>query len=971
MKVISKNGKLIATITAISILQDSLLYFTVYFATTTLLSLLNFKFINIVDSFEHIKKDVETIIGFEFLYLPPFLAISLFSLVTIILVSVVAYSIRNLSFTNFLSRIPKLDLIPSVTSFHLKLFAAFQIILFLNLWIVLSITGIGQPLDLIPIITLGFFALNFFMCIAFVFEIALLSLIKKSCYELQAFGKAEVLVKGKRLLGLIVGTIVMVIIRMTFEVRLNQETISPEIVCVSFRMVSQFLVKMFYLLSFAVFCFRCKKTHGEVVESQESLEDSETQGQFLTSAMKGYEILGFLGILRECIKVISKNGKLIATITTISILLNSLLLFTKSSSTRPAISDLLTQETLLSLSNSNFTNIVDSFKHIQKDVQIIIGFEFLYLLPSLAISLFSMVTMILASVIAYSDKNLSFRDFVSRIPKLCFRTLVTLFHLKLLATGYFGLFLILLISLMILCISHLLVLIPIIITLGFFAWIFYMYLAVVWKMALVISVIEKSCYGIQAFGKAEGLVKGKRLHGFTLSLLCAVILVIISQSFKVRPNQQSVSTQIICGFVTTAFNSLVAMVYLLSYTVLYFQCKETHGEEVELQERIEYSKIPEKEAAQVQVYKATYNQNLSAIFVWIVLRSAMEGYEILGFLGILRECIKVISKNGKLIATITTISIVLNSLILFMKSSTKPAISNLLTQVTLLSLSNPNITNMVDSFEHIKKDVQNIIGFEFVNLLPSLAFHLVSLVTMILASAIAYTNTNLSVEDFESRIPKLCFRTLVTSFHLILFRTGYICLFSALLISLMIVTMDHLLVLIPVVIASGLFAFIFWMYFAFIWDITLVISVIEKSCCGLQALGKAGGLVKGNRLHGLALNFSYTMATVIISLSFRGNPNQVWAQIICGFFAMVFNCMVRMAYFMSCTVLYFQCKKTHGEEIELQEEGLEYSSRIRNDGGGVNWKRVLVSLLTLFFPIVIVQLLMGIRQMLILQSKEL
>ncbi|KAI8570161.1 hypothetical protein RHMOL_Rhmol01G0011800 [Rhododendron molle] len=272
MKVISKNGKLIATITAISILHDSLLYFTEYFSTPTLLFLLNFKFINIVESFEHIKKDVEIVIGFEFPYLPPSLAISLFSLVTIILlVSVVAYSVRNLSFADFLSRIPKLGLITSVTSFHLKLFSAYQIILFLMSWgIALSIIGIGQPLDLIPIIILEFFALNFFVCVAFVFEIALLSVIKKSCYELQAFGKAEVPVKGKRLHGLMVGTIVMVIIRMTLEVRPNQKTISPEIVCVFFRMVSQFLLKMVYLLSFAVFCFRCKISHGEEVELQEN-----------------------------------------------------------------------------------------------------------------------------------------------------------------------------------------------------------------------------------------------------------------------------------------------------------------------------------------------------------------------------------------------------------------------------------------------------------------------------------------------------------------------------------------------------------------------------------------------------------------------------------------------------------------------------------------------------------------------------
>ncbi|XP_058202808.1 uncharacterized protein LOC131317259 [Rhododendron vialii] len=315
--------------------------------------------------------------------------------------------------------------------------------------------------------------------------------------------------------------------------------------------------------------------------------------------MKGYEILGFLGILRECIKVISKNGKLIAIITTISILLNSLLLVTMSSSTQPAISDLFTQETLRPLLNPNTTYI--TFERIKKDVQIIIGFEFLYFLPSLAISLFSFVTMVLASVVAYSDRNLSFADFLWRIPKLCLRNLVTSFHCTLLGTGYFGLFLILLISLVILCFDHPLVGIPIVITLGFLALIFFTYLAVVWDMASVISVIEKSCYGIQAFGKAEGLVKGNRLHGFTLSLLCTIVMVIISNIFKVRPNQQSVSMQIICGFFATAFNCLVEMVYVLSYTVLYFQCKELHGEEVELEESFEYSKIPDKEAAQGQV----------------------------------------------------------------------------------------------------------------------------------------------------------------------------------------------------------------------------------------------------------------------------------------------------------------------------------------------------------------------------------
>ncbi|KAF7153633.1 hypothetical protein RHSIM_Rhsim01G0010300 [Rhododendron simsii] len=584
--------------------------------------------------------------------------------------------------------------------------------------------------------------------------------------------------------------------------------------------------------------------------------------------MKGYEILGFLGILRECIKVISKNGKLIATITTISILLKSLLLVTMSSSTMPTISYLFTQETLRYLSNPNTTII--TFKCILKDVQIIIGFEFLYLLPSLAISLFSFVTMVLASVVAYSDRNLSFADFLRRIPKLCFRTLVTSFHLTLLGTGYFGLFLILLISLVILCIDHPLVGIPIVITLGFLAFIFYMYLAVVWNMASVISVIEKSCYGIQAFGKAEGLVKGKRLHGFTLSLLYTIVMVIISNSLK---------------------------------------CKELHGEEVELEGSLEYSKIPEIEAAQGQF-----------------LRSAMKGYEILGFLGILRECMKVISKNGKLIATITTITIFLNSLLFFTEFySSKPRISNLLTEETLLSLLNSNFTDIVDSFKHIKKDVQIAIGFEFLYFLLCEAVNLFSLVIVILGSAVAYSNRNMSFGDFLSRIPKSCLRTLVTMFHFRLYTAGNIGLLWVLRLSVTILRINHLLVLITMIIFI-IFSCIFYTYVAVIWEMALVISVIEKSCYGLGAFGKAEGLVKGKRLHGFTLSLLLIIVLEIFNMSFKVRQSQqsVSTQIIRGFFATAFVCLVATVYVMSYTVLYFQCKELHGEDVEL-EESLEYS----------------------------------------------
>jgi hypothetical protein len=293
-------------------------------------------------------------------------------------------------------------------------------------------------------------------------------------------------------------------------------------------------------------------------------------------------------------KAISKNGKLIATITTISILLKCLLLFADSFSTKPVISDFHLREYYLNLPNNPPSNYVDAIQKMEKDVQIIVGFQLLYLLPSIAVSLFSTVTMILASVVAYSDKNLSFRDFLSRIPKLCLRTLVTSFYLLLLTLGYMVVFLAFLISVMILNMDHLLVLKPIAITLGIFALIFLMYLTVAWDMALVISVIDKSYYGLEALGQAGRLVKGRRVHGFALSLLYTVLMVII---IWVSPNPKSVSMMIICGSFAIVLNCLVTMVYFMSYTVLYFQCKKTHDEEIDLDGRnmLEYGKILQQE----------------------------------------------------------------------------------------------------------------------------------------------------------------------------------------------------------------------------------------------------------------------------------------------------------------------------------------------------------------------------------------
>ncbi|KAL7228036.1 hypothetical protein ACSBR1_022832 [Camellia fascicularis] len=303
-----------------------------------------------------------------------------------------------------------------------------------------------------------------------------------------------------------------------------------------------------------------------------------------------YEFSSFVVILRESIKVLAKNGQFMATITTVSILLNSLLLFINIFSTKPVIHDLLSKETLLLLAGPGSPGFADLLLGVKIDVRTIIGIESATLLASLIISLFSMVSTILVSAIAYQDKALSFNDFLSRLTRSCVRPFITSFHITIYLLGYYFFVLVLLIPLVVFC-DHPFTLKAISISFGIVALIFWTYLSVVWVLALVISVLEENCYGIGALGKAGGLIKGKRLHGFALNFFVLLASIVVVQCSRMIRDPKSLSTQMIIGFFLTVFSGLVTMFHYLTYTVLYFQCKKTHGEEIELQASMEYSKV--------------------------------------------------------------------------------------------------------------------------------------------------------------------------------------------------------------------------------------------------------------------------------------------------------------------------------------------------------------------------------------------
>ncbi|XP_031285020.1 uncharacterized protein LOC116143726 [Pistacia vera] len=120
---------------------------------------------------------------------------------------------------------------------------------------------------------------------------------------------------------------------------------------------------------------------------------------------------------------------------------------------------------------------------------------------------------------------------------------------------------------------------------------FYGYLAVAWTLALVVSVLEES-YGIDPSAKAAKIVKGMEMHGFLVNLVMTMLSFIVLQGFNFLKFKDFAAVEVIIGLLIWNSHWLVKMFGLMAYTVLYYRCKKTHGDEVELQGDLEYCKIP-------------------------------------------------------------------------------------------------------------------------------------------------------------------------------------------------------------------------------------------------------------------------------------------------------------------------------------------------------------------------------------------
>ncbi|WCJ42426.1 hypothetical protein M5689_023235 [Euphorbia peplus] len=281
-------------------------------------------------------------------------------------------------------------------------------------------------------------------------------------------------------------------------------------------------------------------------------------------------------MLREAFKIITKNAKIFAFISFITLSINSIQYFSNFYSVKPIILDLIMEayDSLFPEENPESANMVS---HMTTDLSFFDGLGLIYFTIETFSFLLTTTATILAAALVYDGKqnDLSFKNLLSRTVKSLHRVLTTWFFIVLfgLIFLFIPLFLIFLTVLTFTDHSQLL-LASVLVGLLILTMILYLYLDIKWYLALVISAVEQT-KGMEAIRKAGAILKGMRLKGFLINLLLSVIAMVLSFGMSMISPGKTPPVLLFKGVVVPYINSLLNMYRFAVFTVMYCMWKKS------------------------------------------------------------------------------------------------------------------------------------------------------------------------------------------------------------------------------------------------------------------------------------------------------------------------------------------------------------------------------------------------------------
>lgn len=284
-------------------------------------------------------------------------------------------------------------------------------------------------------------------------------------------------------------------------------------------------------------------------------------------------------------------------------------------------------------------------------------------------------------------------------------------------------------------------------------------------------------------------------------------------------------------------------------------------------------------------------------------------------LAILTDSMKLVSKNGKLMALIALFSLFFSSsLVCLLSFSTQSLVRAMFASIQQSLMPDPGSTNggfdpakSIHLLHQLRQDYAYLYALQLSFALVSSIVSFLSAISTILVSALSHDAKNSSLKQLLSMMWATWANALITCFYVSALSTAYFVAVAAFAAPLWIYPDLPTSWLSPLILVPSS---ILYLYLCVPWTVSMVVAVVEEDCCGMGALGKAAALVKGRRLHGFLLNVCYGLVFLIVFMCYAYSQTRVAATLV---IATAVSCLVKISMFVSYTVFYLRCKMQHGE----------------------------------------------------------
>ncbi|KAL6540838.1 hypothetical protein OROMI_024721 [Orobanche minor] len=296
--------------------------------------------------------------------------------------------------------------------------------------------------------------------------------------------------------------------------------------------------------------------------------------------------MNFLSILSESFKLISKNAKVMSLVALFSIVLISSVFLSYFYSIKSLLIVMFVAYQQSFMPNPNSSSMPDTtdpgfgldqftgpFRHLQEDLAIVLAVEIAFCLVFFIISFFSSISTILVSVMSFKSKNSSLKELLSIVCRKWTRPLITTFYVSTLVAGYFFI-----VSILVT---------PLLMYRNYFTL----------SVAILIGVIALVSYTCPFLGFWPLWFRLLKIASMGLRHLEKPRHLLRARGYKtlLGGDQGLFEYRMSSELFVVNFLALVKIFVAVAYTVLYFECKEHHGEEIELYVDVEYSKVQNME----------------------------------------------------------------------------------------------------------------------------------------------------------------------------------------------------------------------------------------------------------------------------------------------------------------------------------------------------------------------------------------